>query len=166
MISVSGTHPFSPITSKYIWVDELIGLRFSSTKHVTIQCESRSEMRLRGIRSEHGSVKEDIGRAKMVEDEASVVEVVEFESAEANEFKSVELSVGVPDSNEKGLELLEVDKLVCIVMAMGHIGTDFVIPVFSLLKSGTGTRGVSSPMTGRTEGEARSRRFLSTSSSS
>lgn len=55
--------------------------------------------------SDHGGVKVDIGRGEMIEDEASVVEIGEGESAEANELECEELGLAMAESSEKRLEL-------------------------------------------------------------
>lgn len=65
-------------------------------------------IRVSGISGDHCSVKVDIWRDETVENEASISEVREFESAEANKLEVVEVGLGVAKCNEKGLELFEM----------------------------------------------------------
>lgn len=93
-------------------VYELIRRRASSTDHVAVKSKGGSGIRLRCISSEHGSVQVDIGVVKMIEDEASISKVGEFEGAEAEELEDVELRIGVTKSDEEGLKLLEMIEVI------------------------------------------------------
>lgn len=54
------------------------------------------------------SVKIDIGRVKILEQVACIGDIVETKGAEANELEGVEVSVGMAERNEMGLELPEM----------------------------------------------------------
>lgn len=69
-------------------------------------------VRLRGICRDHGGKEVDIGGVETVEYEASVREVSESESTEADKLKGIKLSLGVADSDEKGLELLKMVEVI------------------------------------------------------
>lgn len=64
------------------------------------------------VRGDHGGVKVDIGGGEVIEEEASVAEIGEGESAEANELECEELGLAMAESDEKRLELLEMVEVI------------------------------------------------------
>ena len=91
-------------------VDKLVGARARerATDHAAVQKKGRSVIRMRSISSDHRSVEVDVGGFEVVEDEASVGEIGEGESAEAEKLEGVEMSLAMAESDEKSLELLEM----------------------------------------------------------
>jgi hypothetical protein len=76
-------------------IDKMVGLRASSTNHVAVQGKGRLVIGPRSIGSNHGSIKIDIGRVEMIEDEASVRKVGKRKSAEADQLEGVELGLAM-----------------------------------------------------------------------
>lgn len=92
-----------------VGIYEVVGSRESAADHAAVQGERfRGVVRASGICGDHGGPEVDVRRAEVVEDAASVVEVGEIEGAEADELENQELSAGMAEGDEEGLELLEV----------------------------------------------------------
>lgn len=91
---------------------ELVGSRVSSTKHIAVQCKGGLRVGVGSIGRDHGGKEVDIGGVETVENDASVREVSESESAEPDKFEGIELSLGVAEGDKKGLELLKMVEVI------------------------------------------------------
>lgn len=70
-----------------MWVNKLIRLGFSPANHKTVERKSGDVIGVRGVGGDHGGVKVDIGGMLVIEDESGVIEVIEINCAEADEFE-------------------------------------------------------------------------------